>query len=663
MKLHKIFSTLLLCGVILAGCVNEEIPVNTGNGTPASIHLKLGGSAKAGAASRADGSLATDSETQVKSLLAVIFDTHKGFYETVEATPAGGEGEYDILIKDDATYTIFFVANADNNLRDQLENLPDTLQSKNASEYFKNLVFDKAPDADDFVMYSSGISRVTTTLNKTENLGEVTMVRRSARFDIVNNAKNVTINKVTFNNRAVKSTIDKGNYMPNTENLFDSKEYSVNIQPEDEYRAQIYSYRNFSMSEDSIPSFILQYTENVDGKDVKREHTVKFIDQNSPGNTPRAIAHNTLYTITLTKTYKLEVTVTVDDWNEVESFNATDLPIDLNEEDQEALNRRLLVYDLFADNIVKTLTADKVATFYDKIYKSTNYGENNYFSISDLVSKKLIGAGSNNTYITDDKGNSYRLPTYGELLLLAPFDIKGNYKYFNIPQPQLYTTPQNTNTTGFSFTTEPFTETVYMLNDEQGYPVEPSDIASVEAKVAFTGQSDLWKGANQRLVYHFGDSLYIPEAVEGAKSFGSFSKCYGVRFRNTSQCSAYCWDVEQDENDPAIFYETIKIKALPEKTDWTAYDIADNVSFWRNGYIEIKIPLTGYWTGGKAKSQVSVSLPSSSLSKYIESNQIGKVVSYFRHTYYQTGVSKISIASSSKFPLLLVKVKPDETTK
>ena len=75
---------------------------------------------------------------------------------------------------------------------------------------------------------------------------------------------------------------------------------------------------------------------------------------------------------------------------------------------------------------------------------------------------------------------------------------------------------------------------------------------------------------------------------------------YGIRFKNTKQCAAYKWETKYTDTDPVKYYISVKIKALPENTNITVYDITDNNSYWQSGYIEYKFPLLGdliYKTG------------------------------------------------------------------
>ena len=62
-----------------------------------------------------------------------------------------------------------------------------------------------------------------------------------------------------------------------------------------------------------------------------------------------------------------------------------------------------------------------------------------------------------------------------------------------------------------------------------------------------------------------------------------------------SQYAAYRWESCRIADDPLERYFSIKIKALPADSELTVDDVADNVSFWRDGFIEFKFPASGYY--------------------------------------------------------------------
>ena len=68
--------------------------------------------------------------------------------------------------------------------------------------------------------------------------------------------------------------------------------------------------------------------------------------------------------------------------------------------------------------------------------------------------------------------------------------------------------------------------------------------------------------------------------------------CYGIRYKATDQYSAYRWEIYNLDNN--VLCVSIRIKALPIDSDITIDDIIDNVTFWKDNYIEINLPFLGY---------------------------------------------------------------------
>ena len=223
MKTLRALSSFLLGAMLAVGCTQEDIiPAGSAEGTP-TVHFTLGGAA-AGAVSRADDDadtkLQTADESSVKTVLAVLYDLHggtdgtsNGFYKAVTAMP-DGDG-YNILVEDDGTYDIYLVANPGQDIISQFQNLAPGTPSDDPDKGLTAIVAAQAPDVQgDFLMLSTYAERVTTSITKTYSIGEVNMQRLAARFDIVNGAEGVNITKVTFNNRAVKSSLATPNMMP-----------------------------------------------------------------------------------------------------------------------------------------------------------------------------------------------------------------------------------------------------------------------------------------------------------------------------------------------------------------------------------------------------------------------------------------------------------------
>lgn len=653
MKIFKVIFSLMIAIQLLSSCAPEELNEPANTLSRASIRFSLSGSAKPKTATRADAIPAEENEKTVNSLLAVLFDTHKGFYQTVEAVNTA-DNEYEVLVEDDATYDIWFVANANDDLRTKLESIPHDTQAQDAVSCFEKIFATQKPDSNEFVMISSSLKRVTTTLTTTEDLGNIYMTRQAARFDIVNKAEGITVDKITFANRAVKTALKKPNYMPQEAGWFDTKEYTPenlvgNKENPSTYRHAIYSYRNTSLNPDSVPVITLEYTEKTDdGKSVKRSHEVKLIDPKSPNNTPLAVTANYLYTITLTKAYKLEVNLSVEDWNEAEVISVPNLPIQLDPEVQDELNKQLLVYDLFAEQNVKSFNGSNVE-FFDSFLPANQYPFDAFFSYNDLSKQGITSASVFSSTASD--GTKYRLPTYGEMLLLAPFDVVEDAPDYNIEDKLPRPVPIFRKTgTSYVMTDKVFEEIVYLKNNADGTPLVTEDMN--DSSVAFRGSSQLMYG-NNGFKFFYNNLGYVDETQNPTGGGAYIYPCYGIRFKDTDQYSAYMWTpVVRDEHNPDIYYSSIKIKALPQGCEFTVYDIADNVSFWKDGFIEIRIPYTGFVSNGASAANTRTTAYLMPLTKYKSGNNQSY---YFNSSYTTCRIFKGNM--NLKFPIRLVKIK------
>ncbi|MBD5233211.1 MAG: hypothetical protein HDS65_03430, partial [Bacteroidales bacterium] len=306
MKTLKLFSTLIAAAMLCAGCNNEDIrPESAGNTAPG-VYLRLAGAAKA-TASRAT-TAATDDEKTVDNVLAVLFDTHEGFYKTVEATPVPGSDQYSFIVEKDATYDIYIVANADTELSESLKNIPQATSADDPTKGLEAIVAGQAPDEPGkFLMVSKYPEKVTTKITESHSIGEVHMERLAARFDILNKAEGITINKVDFKNRAIKSSIKTRNEMTDDEDWFEPTEYKDIDLDGDKingklYSEKIYTYENYSLSgDDTLPSLVITYTED----NQEKTHEVKLTDPAATAGTALAVKRNHLYRIIITKATKL----------------------------------------------------------------------------------------------------------------------------------------------------------------------------------------------------------------------------------------------------------------------------------------------------------------------------------------------------------------------
>ena len=124
MNIKNIFSALLGFSLMFSACTSEEVDVVSPSTNTPGVYLRLSGAATAKATSRATVA-AEDGEKTVNNLLAVLFDTHDGFYKTVPAICIDEDtNEYTFIVEKDATYDIWLVANASDKLNADLGNIP-----------------------------------------------------------------------------------------------------------------------------------------------------------------------------------------------------------------------------------------------------------------------------------------------------------------------------------------------------------------------------------------------------------------------------------------------------------------------------------------------------------------------------------------------------------
>lgn len=593
MKLIKLFSLTLLFILMLGSCAKEDPSLNTVCGDAPTVRFTLGGSARKSVTRAATTTPAEENEKAVENVLAVMFDIHDGFYKTVEAREEGDS--YGIVVEDDSTYDIFLVANADDALRTDLENIPAGTSVDDPEKGLEAIVAAQPADSESkFLMLSKGSERVTTKITETYSIGEVHMERLAARFDIVNGADGVEVTKVTFNNRTVKSSLQTRNVMPTDADWFKSEEYTPtgligNKAAPTEYFHEIYSYENYTGKDgQAIPTLTIEYTE--EGKN--KTHTVELIDPDAPAMTPLAVKRNHLYRITLTKAYKLEFNLTVADWEAEEEFNVKELPLELGEDQQAELNSRLLV-NMFTNYNVKNLNlSTKEVEFFDHLPSSIDeYPTSSYFGWEELYNAGVL-SDTETGILHDSEGNQYRIPTLGEILLLMPQNtaytplrgVKGEDGRDRLCHIN-FQSPIGSTTSGL-IVNESFTEAVILTNNTNNMAYENNNPTVTEiTDTQFSGESVLRRGKILESIDYSNDERLLPEN----RKVINRTALYGVRFKGSSQYAAYKWEYMENQG-----YLSIKIKALPQDVNIEIDDIIDNHSYWAKGYIEYKIPgITG----------------------------------------------------------------------
>lgn len=675
MKTLKLITALLLSVFVLGACTAEQDLTGALKEGRGNVRFKLGGAATQTGLTR---TAAENNEKAIDNVLVLLWDTDDASkYSVLEAKPTGVPGEYDVNIERDARYCAIFVANADDKTREKLKNLerlePGFHGYSDYVDLFRKVVSEQAPDGEYFLMSTPVGKYVFFTVSVatgTIDVGTVNLERHSARFDIVNKADGITIDKVTYNNRTIHTTMfpELNNAWSAEDSWYDDKPYeNLNLKGNSDEEAtdnkllhSIYSYRNYSTAETGkLPILTIEYTEDETG--VKRSHDVKFIDPAAPANTPLMIKTNTLYTITLTKAEKLEFNVSVSDWEEGDEINASDLTVNdlysISAEEQQRLNDALWV-NRFAHYYVKSIdTSDKTVEFYDTFTNDVNdypldqnrvYYSRDYLQSSGLLTAELTDKASNDTY---------RIPTAGEVCLLYPyrgerFDpnfkpeqyIHGNGTALDLAQfIQIgcsgHVSVDNTNPA----TRIHWTEKISFKNNADYTPYVPKDKDDADLYTeieAVRGTKGTFWG--YRSGSYIADTSGTPITQFPA---------YAIRFKGTDQYSAYKWETK---TDPATnrMYASIKIKAIPQDLNVSVYEIANNDRYWNDGYIEYKLPLVVRITAGKRDE------PALWNTGYVYSSSMSTTSNrYLLGTITSTEVSITDCPKAYGYPLLLIKTE------
>ena len=659
-------TALLAAAALLAGC-SKDAP--DGGPQPSDgnrVVFTLGGATRAAGDNDASAPLAaTDEEKKIDGLLAVAFTDDGNYYKTFDAAYDADSQTASFDVEKNGTYDIWFVANADETLAAALLALTDrNSDSRVTEDDLATLLVTQQVGRKDgeeawhpFVMFSTEARRIVSKHGVVTNGGVVTMRRLAVRIDLVNAATGVTVNSVKFVNRTKQSRLGASNDMTfsTPQDLYEEKSYegidlAGDFTKPTEYKASIYSYENVDVTPDGehLPALEVKYT--MDG--LKFTHTVKFFDSTDPaGKTPLALKRNYLYRIVLTKQLDVSFDITVEDWNTAGAFQIEDIPFDKH--DQAALNAALKV-NMFTEFNVKSvdLNSKTVNAFYDKLAVSADEcPTDSYFTYTEL---KDAGATAADAVFTGPDGKKYRLPTEGELNLLMPMyteeadqpDIDGKKGRYH----PWWNDNASTNTTYVMVTNE-FTETIYLKNGVDNLP-DQTHSDDTDSEYTLKGQSQLKIGALSETVHY-----YTAEPDDPQKGNYNIHPVYAVRFKGTSQYAAYRWETCQINGNPLERYLSIKIKALPADSELTVDDVADNASFWRDGFIEFKFPASGYYSPENAGNPLPENITGRGVNGFCWSSSLWTGGSNARSLAFNLDDTLVGrYVPGHRFPLRLVKV-------
>ena len=527
----RIISTLtLMAGVLLSGCTREDMPEGGAPGDGNRVVFTLAGitpqqqngrtrAAGDNGAAKPDASAATDAEKKVTSLLAAAYEKQSsggmGFYRAFDVTVTDGGCSFDIA--KDGRFDLYLVANAD----PTLEGAVKALNAGSPVTELEELLVEQAPDADNaFVMTTPEVLKIISYSGEVADCGEVSLRRLSMRIDLLNKAEGLTITKVTFRNRAVKSRLFTPNAMLAEPGAVEDKEYpDLNLvgsfDVPAEYKSKIYGYENLSRrGEATVPTLDIEYTY----LDQPYTHTVEFLDRNDPeGLAPLALKRNYLYRITVGRKVEPEFGIEVVDWTNEESFNVDDITF------QAEMNAKLAI-NHFAGANVKTIDEAQGTVAF------TTADPNN---TSAYVAWN--GKWATAVYYNETDGTYYRVPTRDEMYLLFPDET--NHVRFDEAMD------------GTSEITETLPEKLFGSKETNG------------------GEGKSW----------FKNAA---AAVTSRADQPAYPIVYAIRFKGTAQCAAYRYE-NKNSGDAANGELEIRIKALQANSLLTIGEVADE-TYWGN---------------------------------------------------------------------------------
>ena len=505
----------------------------------------------------------------------------------------------------------------------------------------------------------SGIARSNSSDVVTITPGvkcEVSLRRIVARVDVQNNTPNLVISSIKLLNAA-----PRGYLFPHDPVAAASESYITEAM-----NAEVALGTTYDEQKDLKKVFYLYERHNEDGNgaEIKITYTVNsskgevVVPFRKTSDTREFVdvERNTLYTVVLgngdpVTTNEVKFSLRIEDWNVVDMDEAVD-----PDEDEQMKRNKALKVNMFTPFNAKSvdLGAKKINAFYDKLDVAVPANPKDvYFTYTELQDAGLTAADA---VLTDDSGNEYRLPTKGELNLLLPMwteeadratvnkEKDGMYNPYWNDNPSVNTYPYVTVET-------PFTETIYLKNGEGNLPdqTHPDD---TDSEYTLKGQSQMKLGALSETVHY-----YTAEPDDQEKGNYNIYPVYGLRFKGTSQYAAYRWETCRIADNPEERYLSVKIKALPADSELTVDDVADNASFWRDGFIEFKFPASGYYSPANADNPTSENITTRGVVGCCWSSSLwtgGSSARILNFTLHSAHVAHN--VPGNRFPLRLVKV-------
>lgn len=445
-------------------------------------------------------------EVEASSVRAVLFDGDGLFYDAV--TPDDTAGKFRVKVPS-GDYKAWVVAEADMDA-----DLNALEQGVSTEADFTALAVDRQIADDASVPMVSTEAVIFTCAEETgADLGTVELGRMAARIDIVNAVTDLTVDKVVLKNAVIAGSIT-GETMPSGDIFEDAAcEEEVSGDPESPAVLSLYTYDNLLTDGAHLPSVEITYT-------FAGEQSVKeFIL--TDGEQPAALVRGTLYSILLVED-GAELDYSIEGWTSgasvTEYFSM-----------QEALNSKLAINYFAATNAHSFDFENRTVV----LCKTNNSTEKESEDASWFGNWDETFSGE----FTGDDGQTYRLPTLDEMLLIGTKEM---------------------------FTLRP-----------GGYNKEVLDVSEP-----------------------LGDVFGIPfSGGNGLSDYRSTTEgdkcCYAIRFKNTLQQAAYRYQMVTDNVDNS--YLSVKVKAIGNEMP-TIDDVSDE-AYWDDGYIELQFPLCGRVSG------------------------------------------------------------------
>lgn len=629
--MKRFFLGLTLAAALLGGCSKEAVENGgTGDETRIPITFTLSTPGSEGVIYPKSRAIQDAPEYAIKSMTLLVYDA------TDASTPKflrkhdlkndivlydNGNGTYTFSIESpiadmNAKRKFVFVVNDDASVAATETGTSEAdLHTKTASiEMANNDKADKLADPDQGIVMSGTATTSDGTASEVITITpgvkcQVKLTRIVARIDLKNNTPNMKIESAELVSAATKGYLfaQKTVQAPTADRVKIASNSTVDITtahpvlgPDEvftslEFKKVFYTYERPNTTAD-YAAVRITYTVN----ESKGTIEVPFIRTAEGVQTPVDIERNHLYTIVLGNgkpviTNPVEVTIQDEDWNLVEMPEEIGPGDVLDPASQQKLNEGLMVYKLFTDYNVKSLdVAQSKVTFFDKLTvtreecPTTSYFSYTWFSGQDADGTTSSNGSNltdlrNTVFTSDELAGNFRIPTAGELALLMSIrtDLDDrpsiNDSYYGVYYP-LWNDNPDTNTEKSVMIEDPFIETIYLENDEHFMPNKLGPSVS---------------GITQMKVGPQSEELVINEKDEPKTYY--IHPVYGLRFKGSDQYAAYRWENCPIDSDPQQRYFSIKIKALHPQDNTTTIDDIAQESFWTDGYIEFKFPLTGFY--------------------------------------------------------------------